>query len=136
MVGVFDQSVNVDPYHQYAKLRDDTDLNLAAGTLVAFEKHGTQLNKAYSAFAQMILKPIDQLEIAGGARYTHETKASTLFNLAEHGRASFPYGKRSEEHTSELQSLMRISSAVFCSKHKRHKLHKNKLRFSPTQHPT
>src|SRR3546814_1637507 len=29
---------------------------------------------------------------------------------------------RSEEHTSELQSLMRISYAVFCLKKKRHKL--------------
>src|SRR3546814_10680502 len=27
-------------------------------------------------------------------------------------------GKRTEEHTSELQSLMRISSAVFCLKKK------------------
>src|SRR3546814_9680060 len=30
-------------------------------------------------------------------------------------------GRRSEEHTSELQSLMRISSAVFCLKKKTHK---------------
>src|SRR3546814_3841479 len=29
-------------------------------------------------------------------------------------------GKRSEEHTSELQSLMRISYAVFCLKKKQH----------------
>src|SRR3546814_4816151 len=29
-------------------------------------------------------------------------------------------GVRSEEHTSELQSLMRISYAVFCSKKKKH----------------
>src|SRR3546814_9812942 len=29
-------------------------------------------------------------------------------------------GRRSEEHTSELQSLMRISSAVFCLKKKKH----------------
>src|SRR3546814_10221411 len=29
-----------------------------------------------------------------------------------------PYLKRSEEHTSELQSLMRISYAVFCLKKK------------------
>src|SRR3546814_9320481 len=29
---------------------------------------------------------------------------------------------RSEEHTSELQSLMRISYAVFCLKKKNHKL--------------
>src|SRR3546814_5750992 len=30
-----------------------------------------------------------------------------------------PYGARSEEHTSELQSLMRISYAVFCLKKNR-----------------
>src|SRR3546814_3404166 len=33
--------------------------------------------------------------------------------------------KRSEEHTSELQSLMRISYAVFCMK-KKHMNHSNK----------
>src|SRR3546814_5440006 len=31
--------------------------------------------------------------------------------------------KRSEEHTSELQSLMRISSAVFCLKKKKTEIH-------------
>src|SRR3546814_7637307 len=34
--------------------------------------------------------------------------------------------RRSEEHTSELQSLMRISYAVFCLKKKKKKTHKNK----------
>src|SRR3546814_6047330 len=34
--------------------------------------------------------------------------------------AIVPAGRRSEEHTSELQSLMRISYAVFCLKKKRH----------------
>src|SRR3546814_3219578 len=37
-------------------------------------------------------------------------KASGIFNFAQ--------GSRSEEHTSELQSLMRISYAVFCLKKK------------------
>src|SRR3546814_6116079 len=32
---------------------------------------------------------------------------------------------RSEEHTSELQSLMRISYAVFCLKKKKHTTHDN-----------
>src|SRR3546814_6601294 len=40
-----------------------------------------------------------------------------------HSVSSFPRrarrGKRSEEHTSELQSLMRISYAVFCLKKKK-----------------
>src|SRR3546814_10844496 len=31
-------------------------------------------------------------------------------------------GHRSEEHTSELQSLMRISYAVFCLKKKKHNM--------------
>src|SRR3546814_3719567 len=33
----------------------------------------------------------------------------------------WPTRQRSEEHTSELQSLMRISYAVFCLKKKKHK---------------
>src|SRR3546814_5827331 len=33
--------------------------------------------------------------------------------------------KRSEEHTSELQSLMRISYAVFCLKKKTRELHRH-----------
>src|SRR3546814_14854612 len=38
--------------------------------------------------------------------------------------------ERSEEHTSELQSLMRISYAVFCLKKKKHKLTDNKNKTS------
>src|SRR3546814_7959773 len=38
--------------------------------------------------------------------------------LLDHVRA----GNRSEEHTSELQSLMRISYAVFCLKKKKNKV--------------
>src|SRR3546814_8648259 len=34
-------------------------------------------------------------------------------------RAVWPHHHRSEEHTSELQSLMRISYAVFCLKKKK-----------------
>src|SRR3546814_11408611 len=37
-----------------------------------------------------------------------------------------PEGARSEEHTSELQSLMRISYAVFCLKKKTNTLKKSK----------
>src|SRR3546814_10342246 len=39
-------------------------------------------------------------------------------------------GARSEEHTSELQSLMRISYAVFCLKKKKHE------HIKTHQHPT
>src|SRR3546814_8326854 len=36
--------------------------------------------------------------------------------------SQFQRKERSEEHTSELQSLMRISYAVFCLKQKTHKM--------------
>src|SRR3546814_5405350 len=39
---------------------------------------------------------------------------------------------RSEEHTSELQSLMRISYAVFCLKNKTHKTTKHNTNEQPT----
>src|SRR3546814_9917858 len=51
-----------------------------------------------------------------------ETRAAAIidsvldFDVAS-GRTA--YGSRSEEHTSELQSLMRISYAVFCLKKKK-----------------
>src|SRR3546814_2896859 len=44
--------------------------------------------------------------------------ADTL--LRRHAAILFMSGGRSEEHTSELQSLMRISYAVFCLKKKKH----------------
>src|SRR3546814_3888952 len=39
---------------------------------------------------------------------------------------------RSEEHTSELQSLMRISYAVFCLKKKKYTFYKNIIYLSST----
>src|SRR3546814_1592344 len=44
--------------------------------------------------------------------------------MRDHGRATLArlsVERRSEEHTSELQSLMRISYAVFCLKKKKKK---------------
>src|SRR3546814_1259977 len=38
----------------------------------------------------------------------------------EGGAEDRDFGRRSEEHTSELQSLMRISYAVFCLKQKKY----------------
>src|SRR3546814_9910926 len=42
---------------------------------------------------------------------------------ADPGHVDVGLGQRSEEHTSELQSLMRISYAVFCLKNKTQKHH-------------
>src|SRR3546814_3238811 len=43
--------------------------------------------------------------------------------IEEHHPVAIRIRARSEEHTSELQSLMRISYAVFCLKKKNNKTH-------------
>src|SRR3546814_5751777 len=57
---------------------------------------------------------VDADDVASGARevVVHRFAVDHQHLLAE---------ARSEEHTSELQSLMRISYAVFCLKKKKHK---------------
>src|SRR3546814_10854026 len=62
------------------------------------------------------------LDMVGGDYIPRNIKA-----MAEDGRLSF-IAFRSEEHTSELQSLMRISYAVFCLKKKNKKQHKKQLK--------
>src|SRR3546814_2382772 len=51
------------------------------------------------------------------SRSPHEHSGRTLLRYGESGRRDWRR-ERSEEHTSELQSLMRISYAVFCLKKK------------------
>src|SRR3546814_7382952 len=60
-----------------------------------------------------------QVIMAGGPLHPH---LQILGNLEDHVLGEILPGQpcRSEEHTSELQSLMRISYAVFCLKKKTH----------------
>src|SRR3546814_3751708 len=61
----------------------------------------------------------------GGAIHLNERECSAqrrYQKVLEESPSPFPTPelRRSEEHTSELQSLMRISYAVFCLKKKKH----------------
>src|SRR3546814_4969932 len=56
---------------------------------------------------------------AGGLAAEQESVALGEARGVMAHRAAGAEGERSEEHTSELQSLMRISYAVFCLKKKR-----------------
>src|SRR3546814_6348822 len=61
------------------------------------------------------------LLIAATGFYTMAPSADTQTIAADRVTVStVERGTRSEEHTSELQSLMRISYAVFCLKKKKH----------------
>src|SRR3546814_8669290 len=59
-------------------------------------------------------------------------------NDNRHTRSSMWPGPptRSEEHTSELQSLMRISYAVFCLKKKNRQRHKDDLKTNKSNEET
>src|SRR3546814_7532229 len=74
------------------------------------------------------------IEVAKGSDGTWSVKAGSKYNKRHTGNDTYRVGgpasgilpstikgtlnNRSEEHTSELQSLMRISYAVFCLKNK------------------
>src|SRR3546814_5340082 len=62
------------------------------------------------------------LELAGEAdvlRWRDRMLAGEKINLTENRAVLHTALRRSEEHTSELQSLMRISYAVYCLKKKK-----------------
>src|SRR3546814_4644394 len=74
--------------------------------------------------------PNDQYALPTGACDTEPTRDMTYAEPVRHnGSHDDAEGQgRSEEHTSELQSLMRISYAVFCLKKKKtqsHQYHTN-----------
>src|SRR3546814_5828232 len=79
----------------------------------------------FSAEVVRFASPGDRIEIVGQTLTFEGVTARSGPNYeAEVGTFTLPSGElleRSEEHTSELQSLMRISYAVFCLKKKNKK---------------
>src|SRR3546814_2515162 len=58
----------------------------------------------------------NQAEKGAGFYNASTSSAPTLVNITVAANYRYELEDRSEEHTSELQSLMRISYAVFCLK--------------------
>src|SRR3546814_6273062 len=82
----------------------------------------------YYAAAQadeVVMDPMGSVSLEGFSAYNNYFKDGLdklgvdvhVFRVGEYKSAVEPF-TRSEEHTSELQSLMRISYAVFCLKKK------------------
>src|SRR3546814_10509820 len=61
------------------------------------------------------VQPVDRFDLDP---VTYKSRSRLRGNICEALCCQQPYVCRSEEHTSELQSLMRISYAVFCLKKK------------------
>src|SRR3546814_5568576 len=65
--------------------------------------------------AELFEQQADLVAVAGGRKPVGRDHAGAPARRATHSARVWPQ-TRSEEHTSELQSLMRISYAVFCLK--------------------
>src|SRR3546814_8756434 len=95
---------------------------LAVAEELRFARAAEKLHIEQSPLSRAIKELEEELGVALFARTTRSTRlthAGTLF--LEHVRRVFAALEqaRSEEHTSELQSLMRTSYAVFCLKKKK-----------------
>src|SRR3546814_5682915 len=80
-----------------------------------WEKTGAGKAKAMPGSVEMVnkLRAAGITVIANTNRNAANARGSEG-TLRAAGLGEFRHGERSEEHTSELQSLMRISYAVFC----------------------
>src|SRR3546814_9047043 len=85
-----------------------------AGSLIRVTNIGDESVDAVSALLESAAAGNPVLAYAGALR-----KDSKLLKLVEGSPLALHFASRSEEHTSELQSLMRISYAVFCLKKKK-----------------
>src|SRR3546814_3162685 len=75
------------------------------------------------------------LDRATGVPVTRvEERRVPIEGAASSERVSPTQPFRSEEHTSELQSLMRISYAVFCLKKKKYEINKGTIRIKLDVH--
>src|SRR3546814_6929093 len=70
------------------------------------------------------LRPLEHVDRRLDDVLQHRHVGPQIEALVHHGEAGADAADRSEEHTSELQSLMRISYAVFCLKKKNKKYRK------------
>src|SRR3546814_7771275 len=76
-------------------------------------RHRRMLNMQHPADAGQFFRDQKGAAAGGDQGDVIRLRLHTIDPLLQHG------GHRSEEHTSELQSLMRISYAVFCLKKKK-----------------
>src|SRR3546814_2259876 len=70
-----------------------------------------------------VISSTSSARLGGVFRYSTTCGSIPVLRIMASALREVPH--RSEEHTSELQSLMRISYAVFCLKKKKQNTHEN-----------
>ena len=78
VLGVYYQNTRLDVDLE-TKL-NDRNYNALANRFVAFQKHAGQPGSTLSGFGQLLYALTDELELAGGARWTHERKRMSQAN--------------------------------------------------------
>src|SRR3546814_3954436 len=109
--------------HYFADGLVATDLDLSVAAIPRRRTLATRLLLGYVAWAKALDVAIVQ---CGNTTIADRDEFSMSFAIAGFrpvGNVFQHQGDRSEEHTSELQSLMRISYAVFCLKKKNNICH-------------
>src|SRR3546814_20958944 len=95
--------------------RDIVSTMVSYSTPPGYQREVTSRRPKLDAFVSTIEHGLEEdLKVPRKQRHT----AKRVFDRLRDERG-FTGGYRSEEHTSELQSLMRISYAVFCLKKKK-----------------
>src|SRR3546814_3138918 len=101
------RSTRTDTLFPYTTLFRSGGIHLAGGNIIDARIHTTRDGLALDNF--LVQDPL-------GRPFAEAGQIQRLTRAIEDALANRQ--KRSEEHTSELQSLMRISYAVFCLKKK------------------
>src|SRR3546814_2016255 len=97
--------------HQFSTLL------LIALAAIAVPANGQERNENGEKRTRIILGPQLSPKWPG----TDKISVGPYIDVSRTRESTFEFEARSEEHTTELQSLMRISYAVFCLKKKRKK---------------
>src|SRR3546814_4699144 len=84
---------------------------------------GSQFRRGHDLYRIMFVGPVRGLSKGGEVQF-NGIKVGQIQNIR---LDEDDPNRRSEEHTSELQSLMRISYAVFCLKKKKKKTQKDNI---------
>src|SRR3546814_6874314 len=96
---------------------------MSVGVSEISDKDGAISDAAASSCEEDCFMPVFKRILVGGIAISALSVGLSIPALAQTESATAPQ-PRSEEHTSELQSLMRISYAVFCLNKKNNTNHK------------